>query len=76
MLFSLCLGGTWEVTSRRVCVRFGDKGPPWDSEKGNSACGIERSAVTDADQQMLERREHDEEFWHWEEKRGMREVPD
>lgn len=41
-----------------MCARNGDKGPLWDSEKGNSACDIERSAVTDADQQMLEKKGH------------------
>lgn len=57
-------------------MRNGDKGPLWDSEKGNLACDIGRSAVTDADQQMLEERGHDEDYWHWEERRGTREVPD
>lgn len=51
-------GWDLEVTSRRICVRNSDKGPLWDSEKGNSACDIERSAVTDADQQMLEKKGH------------------
>lgn len=41
MLFWLCFGWDFgEVTSRRVCVCNGDKGPLWDSEKGNSACDI------------------------------------
>lgn len=57
-------------------MRNGDKGPLWDSEKRNWACDRERSAVTDADRQMLEKRGHDEGYWHREEKRGTREVPD
>lgn len=44
--------------------------------KGDSARDKERSAVTDPDRQMLEKTGHDEEYWHWEEKRGgAREVP-
>lgn len=45
-------------------------------KRGYTAGDIERSAVTDAAQQMLERRGHDEEYWQWEEKRRTREVPD
>lgn len=65
--FSGCLGGTWEVTSWRVCVRNGDEGPLWDGGKGNWTWDMERPAGTDTHQQMLEERGHDVDYWHWEE---------
>lgn len=81
MLFWLCFGWDFgEVTSRRVYVCNGDKGPLWDSEKGNSACDIRE--VSGNRRRPADVGEcgggggHDEEHWHWEEKRGTEEVPD